>query len=281
MELPGKLIVVTGASRGIGRALSKKLAAHKCDLLLTALEETELNDLSNELQEYAVNVASIPADLSNPESRKSLINWILNRNQLPDVLINNAGTGGAFGRFENIDLHDIERTTALNISALIHLTHELMPALKSRPCAKIVNISSGCARFPYPGLAVYGATKAFISSFSESLSCELSGTKVNVLCFHPGFTNTTFIESAEMDMSKVPRAIVNTPERVAARIVRAIKKDREWDYGDFSTWFGMWIGSLSPHRFKKLLFNNLFWEVPNGKVTSSRDAKGSSQSSTP
>ncbi|NIT57977.1 MAG: SDR family NAD(P)-dependent oxidoreductase, partial [Aliifodinibius sp.] len=73
------------------------------------------------------------------------------------------GMGGQFGRFEHINLSDIEKTIDVNISAFVNLTHELIPVLHQPPHAKIVNISSGIARLPYPGLAVYGATKAFVS----------------------------------------------------------------------------------------------------------------------
>jgi hypothetical protein len=83
----------------------------------------------------------------------------------PDILVNNAGIG-YFGRFEDSEWSRIEKTIALNISALIHLTYELIPVLKKRPLAKIVNISSGIVRLPSPGLTVHSATKGFVSSFS-------------------------------------------------------------------------------------------------------------------
>jgi short-subunit dehydrogenase len=204
MELSNKLAIITGASRGIGRALAIQLAKSGCGLLLTALEDDELSSLSNELRsKFPISVATMASDLSDPESRKSLIDWIKKWKEPTDILVNNAGIG-YFGRFENLDWRYIEKTIALNISALIHLTYELLPILKTRPCPKIVNISSGIARLPYPGLAVYGATKGFVSSFSESLASELAGTSISVLCFHPGFTITSFIGSAGMDLQKVP-----------------------------------------------------------------------------
>jgi len=186
MELSGKLVIITGASKGIGRALAIELARSGCGLLLTALESDELNRLLNELRAFPIKVVTIAADLSDTENRKSVLNWILEHEQPPDILVNNAGIGGQFGRFEQINLNDIEKTIALNVSALVYLTHELIPILRKRPHAKIVNISSGIARLPYPGLAVYGATKAFVSSFTESLTCELAGTNIDVHCFYPG-----------------------------------------------------------------------------------------------
>ena len=265
MELSGKLAIVTGASRGIGRALAKELANCGCGLLLTALEGDELTSLTDELRASPVPVAAMAADLSEPACPKTLIRWILERNNIPDILVNNAGMGGNFGRFEDQDLSNIEKTIALNVSAFVHLTHELIPALRRRPSAKIVNISSGISRLPYPGLAIYGATKAFVSSFSESLSCELAGTSIDVLCFHPGFTMTSFISTSRMDLGKIPRSCVHTPEEVASRLVRAMKKDKFWDYSDFPTRFLVEFGAILPSRVKTSLFKNIFWRLPDAK----------------
>jgi len=265
MELSGKLVIVTGASRGIGRALAIELAKSGSKLLLTALEGDELVALANELRSrFSVPVEALASDLSDPESRKNLINWILNWKEPPDILINNAGLG-YFGRFEGSDWNRVEKTIALNISALIHLTYELIPILKKRPSAKIVNISSGMARLPYPGLAVYGATKGFISSFSESLASELSGTSMSVLCFHPGFAMTSFISSAEMNMQKVPKILIHSPEDIAIQIVRAIRKDKQWAYSDFLTRFSLGMGTILPSRLKTFILKDLFWRLPDAK----------------
>ena len=264
MEPSGKLVIITGASRGIGRALAIELAKAGCGLLLTALEEDELTALANELRsKFSVRVEAMSSDLSNLESRKNLINWIKSKEQI-DILINNAGLG-YFGRFEESECNRIEKTIALNISALIHLTYELIPVLKKRPSAKIVNISSGMARLPYPGLAVYGATKGFVSSFSESLSSELSGTSVSVLCFHPGFAMTSFISSAEMNMEKVPKVLLHSPDEIAVQIVKAIKKDKQWAYSDILTRFATELGIILPSRLKTFILKDLFWRLPDAK----------------
>jgi short-subunit dehydrogenase len=141
----------------------------------------------------------------------------------------------------------------------------LIPVLSTRPEAKIVNISSGISRLPYPGLAVYGAAKGFLSSFSESLACELTDTNVSVLCFHPGFTDTHFMSSAGMDMRRAPRVLVSTPETVAGRIVRAIEKDRCWAYSDLGGRLGALIAGWLPSTIRTGLFKNLFWRLPHGE----------------
>jgi short-subunit dehydrogenase len=265
MEPSGKLAILTGASRGIGRALATELAKSGCKLLLTALEEDELVALANELRsKFSMLVEVIACDLSDFKSRKNFINWIQNGKDPPDILINNAGLG-YFGRFEDSDWSKIEKTLAINISSLIHLTHELIPILKKRPSAKIVNISSGMARLPYPGLAIYGATKGFVSSFSESLSSELSGTSISVLCFHPGFAMTSFISSAGMNMEKVSKILIHSPEDIAIQIVRAIRKNKQWAYSDFLTRLSAWLGALFPSTLKTSILKDLFWRLPDAK----------------
>ena len=265
MDISGKMAVITGASRGIGQALAKELVKHNCGLLLTALEKDELLSLTNELSTSPVSVSAMAADLSEPESRRNLINWIVEQKEKPDILVNNVGMGGDFGRFEDQGLSNIEKTIALNISAFVHLTHELIPVLKRRPCAKIVNISSGIARLPYPGLSVYGATKAFVSSFSESLSCELVGTSVDVLCFLPGFTMTSFISTSRMDLGKIPQRFIHTPEQIASSLLWAIKKDKRWEYSDWVTRSLAWFGILLPSRLKTSIFKSVFWSLPDAK----------------
>lgn len=264
MEPSGKFAILTGASRGIGRALAIELAKSGCGLLLTALEDDELSSLSNELHsKYPINLDTMTCDLADLESRKNLINWIKLKKPI-DILINNAGLG-YFGRFEDSEWSRIEKTIAINTYALIHLTYELIPILKKRPSAKIVNISSGMARLPYPGLAIYGATKGFVSSFSESLATELTGTSISVLCFHPGFTMTSFIGSAGMDISKIPKILIHTPEEIATQILEAIKKDKQWAYSDIITRFSAVLGTILPSRLKTTVLKNFFWRLPNAK----------------
>ena len=173
--------------------------------------------------------------------------------------------GGNFGRFEDQNLSNIEKTISLNVSAFVHLTHELIPALRRRPSAKIVNISSGISRLPYPGLAIYGATKAFVSSFSESLSCELAGTSIDVLCFHPGFTMTPFISTSRMDVRKIPSRFIHTPEEMASKLVQAIRKDKQWAYSDFTTRSLAGIGTILSSRLRRFFFKDLFWRLPDEK----------------
>ncbi len=262
MELRGKVVLITGASRGIGRALALALAERGCRLLLTALERDELEAVADHLRSSdRANVTVRAADLVDDAARSALVDWVHAQPEPPDILVNNAG-GGHFGRFEEASPEVVWHTLNLNSCAPTRLTADLLPLLRQRPQAKIVFISSAIARLPYPGLAVYGAAKGYLSSFTESLACELAGSRVTVLCFHPGLTATEFMTSAGMDMRRIPGFAISTPERVAARIVRAIERDATWVYSDSLTRLGVAVARMLPSGLRVRLFRNLFWSLP-------------------
>jgi short-subunit dehydrogenase len=263
MKLPGKTALITGASRGIGRALASALAESGCALLLTALGEEELHALATELASRGASASWIAADLVDEQERESLIEWVRRHDRTPDILVNNAGCGH-FGRFASSEWRDVERVFVLDAHTPTRLIHDLLPLLRSRPEAAIVNISSASARIPYPGLATYGACKAYLSSLSQTLACELDGTGIHVLCIHPGFTQTQFFSAAGMDMRRIPRWAINTPERVAGRVVRMIERNKTWGYADRATPVELAVAAMLPRRLKTKLFKNLFWTLPVG-----------------
>lgn len=261
MQIDGRVSVVTGAASGIGRALAIALARAGSDLRLVDVRREDVRFLADRLaREFGVDAAGLGVDLTERTTPRTVAAW-LREGSPPDVLVNNAG-GGRFGRFDAATPEDIERTLLLDVHAPTFLTRELLPLLLARPEAVIVNISSAIARLPYPGLAVYGAAKGYVSSLSESLACELAATGVHVLCFHPGFTDTGFMEAAGMDMRRIPKRLLARPDKVARRIVRAIERERGWSYSDLATRVGAWLGGALPHAARTRVFENLFWKLP-------------------
>lgn len=262
MQLQGKLAVITGASKGIGRALSGALAQSGCDLFLTDIEEESLKSVAAGLKElFDVQIKFLSADLMLESDRQRLILELQGLNNPPDILINNAGIG-YFERFAESSISNVLRVIQLNIVATVMLTREFISMVKNRSESKIVNISSSISRLPYSGMAVYGATKGFISSFSESLASELYGTNISVLCFHPGFTKTEFLSAANMDTHKTPQFLFRTPEFVVNKIITAIKKDKTWAYADIYGRLANQYLSCFQNRFKTKIFKNIFWELP-------------------
>ncbi len=263
MDLDGKFVLVTGASSGIGRALALELAGRRSRLVLTALEEEPLAEVAGEIQaRHGTHVEFRAADLADAVSRDALVAWLLARADPLDVLVNNAG-GGRFARFTAAPWDDLRRTVALNVDAPTHLLRALLPLLLRRPEGRIAIVSSGIARLPYPGLAAYGAAKGYLTSLGESLACELIGSRVRVLVFFPGFTRTGFMESAGMDMSRVPGHMLGSPDRVARRIADGIASGRRWSYSDLPSRLAAVAAPLLPSGLRVRILRNLFWRLPD------------------
>jgi short-subunit dehydrogenase len=214
--------LVTGASTGIGAAFARVLATEGTELILVARAADRLEALAATLrQEHGVDVRVLPADLTADHDRRRVEEAIAVDERL-DLLVNNAGFGTA-GDFARLDPDGEEREIRLNVLALVRLTRVALPGMVSRGRGAIINVSSLSAFQPAPYNATYGATKAYVNSFSEALAEEVrgSGVRIQVLC--PGFTRTEFQDRAGIDVSKVPAFAWMEPGEVATESLRALR----------------------------------------------------------
>jgi len=211
----GKVVLVTGASSGIGRELADILAREGHDLVLVARREPELTDLARELKEaHGADSRVITADLSAPDAATQLVES-LGATTPVDVLVNNAGFGGA-GAFSERDRDEELRMIAVNVTALTDLTRLLVPGMVSRGRGRILNVASTASFQPGPFMAVYYATKAYVLSFSEALAEELSGTGVTVTCLCPGVTETGFQKVAGVEDIPLTKGPLSMSARTVA-----------------------------------------------------------------
>ena len=192
------LALVTGASAGIGREIARILAADH-DLVLTARREADLRQLAAELAPATAHV--LPFDLADPHAPQALVDAINSRGLTVDVLVNNAGFGD-LGPFAEADLGKTLRMIQLNVTALTELTGLLLPGMAARGRGRILNVGSAAGFQPGPFMAVYYATKAYVNSFSEALTSELTGTGVTVTCLAPGPTRSEFAARSGMDATR-------------------------------------------------------------------------------
>ena len=198
----GKVALITGASSGIGKELAYIHAQSKGDLILVARREKELNEIKEDLvANNAVNVHVITADLSIQDEAQVLYKKIQSLRVEVDYLFNNAGFG-QIGRFDKLPWARQRQMINLNVMALTELTHLFLPQMIARKSGKILNTSSTASLIPGPLQAVYYATKAYVTSFSNALSEELVGTGVTVTNLMPGATETGF--GADSGMDKTP-----------------------------------------------------------------------------
>ncbi|OGW82852.1 MAG: hypothetical protein A2Z83_05740 [Omnitrophica bacterium GWA2_52_8] len=192
----GKTALITGASGGIGEALACELARRGAHLILTARSRSKLEMLAARLgRDYGVNVHTFDFDLSLHQSARKLFTAVQSRQLDVDLLINNAGFGYA-GKFHDAPLEKNESMIVLNAETPVMLCHLFLPLMAKKRSGGILNIASTASFQPLPYLALYGASKAFVLSFSEALWGEYQRLGIRVLCFCPGNTRTQFHEAA-------------------------------------------------------------------------------------
>jgi hypothetical protein len=221
MEYKGQRALVTGASSGIGAVFARELARRGADLVLVARSEGKLAALADELSgAYGVTAEAVAADLAKPSAATELAAALRARDLRIDILINNAG----FGLFAPLDQADeavLTDMVRLNVETLVDLTRLYLPGMLERDRGAIVNVGSTAGFQPVPYMAVYGATKAFVLSFTEALWAETRGTGVRVTALCPGSTDTGFFDVAG-DGAQVGHRI--SPEKVVRAAFRALDR---------------------------------------------------------
>ncbi len=205
--------LITGASAGIGLELARVHAEKGGDLVLVARSKDKLDNLASELSgKYSINVVVIAEDLADPLGAKRIFDKTEAANIQVDLLINNAGFGG-HGEFYQRDLIAEQNMIQVNISSLMSLTHYYVKGMVERKKGRIMNVSSTASFIPGPLQAVYYATKAFVTSFSQAISQEVEGSNVTVTALCPGPVATDFVSAGDLEgvdvwkHAKSPRSV--------------------------------------------------------------------------
>lgn len=192
MQYAQTTALITGASSGLGEEFARQLAGRGADLVLVARRHDVLERLAADIRHSSGRqVHVIASDLSAPGAGDALIATLAERGLSVDTLVNNAGLGktAPFGESPAADVHD---QIGLNVTAVVDLTHGLLPQLLASGRGALLNIASLTAYSPTPNMAVYAASKAFVLRFTEALAYELRGSGLSVLALSPGPTRTGF-----------------------------------------------------------------------------------------
>ncbi|WP_028808451.1 SDR family oxidoreductase [Streptomyces canus] len=218
----GITALVTGASKGIGACYARQLAARGANLVLVARSESALEELASQLRSaHNVQVDVIAADLFDRDAPRTVVDALTERGIEVDLLINNAGLS-AVGPFLTRPLQPNIDSVDLNITTLMGLVHIIGARMLERNRGGIINVSSVAGFQPMPFQASYGATKAFVLSFTEALAEELRGTRLRVMAVHPGPVDTGFFDGTTAKLN--PKAV--TPERIAAKSLLDFERGR-------------------------------------------------------
>jgi short-subunit dehydrogenase len=207
MKTPLRTVLITGGNSGIGYELAKLFAYDSHELILIAKNEEKLLEAAQHLRRYTT-VRTLAIDLSSPEAAMHIYKQYQGE---VDILINNAGFG-LTGEFTKTDLATELDMIQVNISALVSLTKYFLADMKKKRRGKILNVSSMAGFQPGPGMSIYYATKAFVTSFSEALGHELRGSGVSVSTLCPGATATDFAKTAHATKTKLFQKTMSAEE---------------------------------------------------------------------
>jgi short-subunit dehydrogenase len=206
--------LVTGASAGLGAEFARVLAARGSDLVLAARRTDRLEELAASLP---VTVQVVTIDLALPEAGKRLFDQV----GPVDLLVNNAGFG-THGPLVDEAPERLAQEVALNVAAVVDATRMFLPAMIAKGFGGVLNVASTAAFQPIPGMAVYGASKAFVLSFSEAMWAEARKHGVKVTALAPGATATEFFDVVGTSQAAVGRQ--QSPQQVVAAAMRALDR---------------------------------------------------------
>jgi short-subunit dehydrogenase len=227
MKLGGRLVLVTGASSGIGAEIARAAAARGAELILVARGREALESLAGELRAGGTEVTVRPADLADASEVDALGRELIDSGRLPDVLVNNAGAG----RWRAIDENEpgeAGRQMDLPYLAAFELTRVLAGPMIERGSGRVANVTSAAAYFSFPGANGYGTARWAMRAFNEHLREDLRGTGVGVTLICPAEVDSPYFDNNPGSRERVPRIgrVLGTlsTEQVAARTVTAIER---------------------------------------------------------
>jgi 3-hydroxy acid dehydrogenase/malonic semialdehyde reductase len=254
-RIKGKLIVITGASSGIGRACAEQCASCGANLVLTARRIERLQELKSRLeQEHPVSVDIHKLDVRERADVRSFADNLKKSSRFPDVLINNAGLASGFALIQEGDFEDWDRMIDTNIKGLLNVSRTLIPLMVEKGSGHVVNVGSIAGYQVYPRGNVYNATKFAVRALTAGMNLDLAGTKIRVSSVSPGAVHTEFSqvrfhgdrERAEQvyrgyeplqawDVADAVLYIINAPEHVNIQeliiIPTAQRNVYVWDRG--------------------------------------------------
>ncbi len=191
MEISSQVVFITGATSGFGLATAKAFAKKGCPLILTGRRAERLDALAQELS-HQCEVLTYPLDVRDSEAVQQCIDNLPEGFKNVGVLVNNAGLALGASAADESKLSDWHTMIDTNVTGLVNVTHALLPLLKDKPGASIINLASIAANWAYPGSHVYGASKAFVQQFSRNLRSDFAGRGLRVTSLEPGLAESEF-----------------------------------------------------------------------------------------
>ncbi|WP_287157438.1 SDR family NAD(P)-dependent oxidoreductase [Chloroflexus sp.] len=257
MDPRDRVVIITGASSGIGAATARCFAAAGARLVLAARSQEALTQVAADLPQ----ALAVPTDVSDPEACMRLVERAVATYGQVDILSNTAGIG-LTGPVTRLARADLERVLAVDLLGPIWLTQAVVPIMRAGGRGQIINVSSVLAVQPLPFLGGYAAAKAALEQISNALRIELHGSGIAVTVVRPGTTRTDF-NQRRLGRGRERRRIAPPgvpPEVVARTILRAARTEPRLAYVSWSDRLALWIGRLFPGLIDAILARAFVWE---------------------
>src|SRR5437016_7990121 len=257
MKLDHCNALITGASAGIGREFARQLAGRARSMILVARRDEKLVELADQLQrehpKLLVHIRKV--DLADLVKLTAFLERLDREKLEVDLLINNAGLGDS-GPFAKSDPDRNKEMTVVNVVTLTLITRHLLPQMIAKHRGAILNVSSSAGFLPIPGSAVYAATKAYVTSFSEALRAELHGTGISVCALCPGPVRTEFQQVAKRPDGRPeigPKFVVVPVEQAVRDAIKGLEADRRIVISGFAMKVAMLLARLTPMPLLRVL----------------------------
>lgn len=196
--MPQQVALVTGAGRGIGRAICTRLARDGWAIAGLARNERELTETASLVSEHGCEFLVLPADVCDPDQVDRSVSAVMDKFERLDLLVNNAGVA-PLGKVVEMPLEVFDRCVRVNVNAVFYCCKRVLPIMAAQGVGAIINVSSLAAIDPFPGFGAYGAAKAWVNTFTRALAGEVAQDGIRVFAIAPGAVETAMLRGAFPD----------------------------------------------------------------------------------
>jgi hypothetical protein len=265
MDFKNKVVLITGASSGIGKQTAIEFAKLGSSIILVARRKNKLEQVENELKQFNVNTLVCTCDVSKKDQVEKMSKIVLEKFNSIDILVNNAGFA-IYGSVYDLSINDIESQMETNYFGMIYCTKNFLPLMLEKKSGHIVNVASVAASFGLPGIASYCASKFAMLGFSEGLKHELSGTGVGITVVSPIMVKTDFFDHPSFEkMPKYSPTSLNS-KTVAKAIIKASNSSRLEIITPSIVRIAVWLKHTFPYFINPILGKSFKKQLDSTKI---------------
>jgi len=265
VDFKNKVVLITGASSGIGKQTAVEFAKLGSNIILVARRKNKLEQVENELKRFNVNTLVCVCDVSKKDQVEKMSTIVLEKFNSIDILVNNAGFA-IYGSVHDLSINDIESQMETNYFGMIYCIKNFLPLMIKKKSGHIVNVASVGASFGLPGIASYCASKFAMLGFSEGLKHELSGTGVGITVVSPIMVKTDFFDHPSFEkMSNYSSTSLNS-QTVAKAIVKAANSSRLEIITPSIVRIAVWLKHTFPYFINPILGKSFKKQLDSTKI---------------